>query len=258
MNIKFLGVHNTASRDSRYSCFLIDGVLGVDAGSIASALTLEEQRKIEAVLLSHAHYDHMREILPLAFNNIMSGKPIKVFGSKETLEIFSTRFSDGKIYPDFVHGSKHFEKPVLELHETRPLEPFHVGVYSVLPVKIFHTESSLGYEISNGKQRIFYTGDTAPGLSEVWQKILPDWIITELTLPDRLRDYAAESRHLSPALLRKELEDFRSQKGYVPKVLATHRNPEFDPEIERDIKLAFQASNIDISLAVAGKDVSVL
>lgn len=257
MNIRFLGTHNTLSRDSRYTCFLIDGVLGVDAGSIASALTFAEQRKIEAVLLSHGHYDHIRELPALAFNSVLSDKAIRIYGTKETLELFSSRFSDGKIYPDFIHGTPHFEKPVLELHEVRALEPFATGEYEVLPVKIPHNPSSVGYEITKDGKRLFYTSDTGPGLAEVWRNISPDLLITELTVPDRLLEFARESHHLCPGLLREELEEFQRQKGYLPQVLAAHRNPEFDPEIAQDIKQVFQGWTADVSLAVTGKDIPV-
>lgn len=253
MNIRFLGTHNTLSRDSRYTCFLIDGVLGVDAGSLASALTFAEQRKIEVVLLSHGHYDHIRELPALAFNNVLSPRALQIYGTKETLDLFSSRFSDGKIYPDFIHGTAHFEKPVLELHEVRPLKPFAAGKYDVLPLKIPHAPSSVGYEITKDGKRLFYTGDTGPGLAEVWRNSSPDLLITELTVPDRLLEFARESHHLCPGLLREELEEFRRQKGYVPRVLAVHRNPEFEPEIARDIKQVFQDQTADINLAVAGE-----
>ncbi len=251
MNIRFLGTHNTLSRDSRYTCFVVDGVLGVDAGSIASQLTFEEQRKIEAVLLSHGHYDHIRELPALAFNNVLSAKAIRIYGTKETLDIFSSRLSDGKIYPDFIHGTTHFEKPVLELHEVRALEPFAAGEYSVLPVKIPHNPSSVGYEITKEGKRLFYTGDTGPGLADVWRNISPDLIITELTVPDRLLEFARESRHLCPGLLREELEELQRQKGYLPRVLAAHRNPEFEPEIAQDIKKVFQDLPVDMILAIS-------
>jgi Cft2 family RNA processing exonuclease len=257
MNIRFLGTHNTLSRDSRYTCFLIDGVLGVDAGSIAASLSFAEQRNIEAVLLSHGHYDHIRELPALAFNNVLSGKAIGIYGTKETLDLYSGRFSDGKIYPDFIHGTAHFEKPVHQLHEVHALEPFAAGKYHVLPVKMPHAPSSVGYEITKDGKRLFYTGDTGPGLAEVWQNIAPDLLITELTVPDRLLEFARESHHLCPGLLREELEEFRRQKGYVPRVLAAHRNPEFEPEIAKEIKQVFLDRAVGITLAVPDKTYTI-
>ena len=249
MNIRFLGTHNTVSADSRYTSFLIDGVIGVDAGSIASSLTLEEQRKINAVLLSHGHYDHIRELPTLAFNNVLRENAIKVYGTRLTLDLFYDRLSDGKIYPDFVHGTAHFEKPVLELKEAAEPERFDVSGYSVLAVKIPHNPSSIGFEIEKDAGRLFYTSDTGPGLSEAWPRVKPDLLITELTLPDRLLDFARDSHHLCPKLLRLELEEFRRLKGYLPRVLAAHRNPEFEPEILRDLNLAFEGFPADVSLA---------
>jgi len=257
MEIRFLGTNNTPSRDSSYTCFLVDEKLAVDAGSVASALTLDEQRKIEAVLVSHGHFDHIRELPSLAFNNAFSRKVIKVFGSKETLELFYSRLSDGKIYPDFVRGSKDFEKNVLELHEVRPLETFVTGAFDVLPVAIPHAASSLGFQISTNGKTVFYTSDTGPGLSEVWQKVSPQLLITELTLPDRMQEFARESRHLCPKLLREELDEFKRQKGYLPRVLAAHRNPEFEAEIEHDIKDAFTGLQVDIDLARTAKTFTV-
>jgi len=41
---------------------LVDEELAIDAGSLASGLTFEEQARLSAVLLSHGHYDHVRDV----------------------------------------------------------------------------------------------------------------------------------------------------------------------------------------------------
>ena len=69
MKIRFLGTHNAESKDTKLISFVIDDVLAVDAGSLASELTFSEQEKIKAILLSHGHYDHIRGVPSFAFNN---------------------------------------------------------------------------------------------------------------------------------------------------------------------------------------------
>ena len=55
MIIRFLGTHNAESKDTKLVSFLVDDVLAVDAGSLASELTFSEQEKIGVILLSHGH-----------------------------------------------------------------------------------------------------------------------------------------------------------------------------------------------------------
>ena len=64
MQLRVLGAHNMESRDTRMECHLIDGVLALDAGSLARALSFEEQRGVRAVLLTHRHFDHIKDLLP--------------------------------------------------------------------------------------------------------------------------------------------------------------------------------------------------
>ena len=76
MKIKVLGCHGSDSLLSEadhmrwcQSCgFLVNGSLMVDAGTVASALPLEEQKRIRYVLLSHTHMDHIKALPMLADN----------------------------------------------------------------------------------------------------------------------------------------------------------------------------------------------
>ena len=148
MIIRFLGAHNAESRDTKLVSFLIDNVLAVDAGSLASELTFSEQKKIKAILLSHGHYDHIRGIPAFAFNN--TENTTKVIATKHTLKILYSHLLDGVIYPKFTEKIPFFlEKPSLELITIEPFNPMEIEGYKVLALPVNHTINSIGFEITS-------------------------------------------------------------------------------------------------------------
>ncbi len=66
MDVRILGAHNLESNRTHHTCFLIDGVLVIDMGSVASSLSPAEQGEILALLITHRHFDHIRDIPTLA------------------------------------------------------------------------------------------------------------------------------------------------------------------------------------------------
>lgn len=64
MRIRFLGAHNTETLTTRLSGLLVDQALALDAGSLTASLTLSQQLSLKGVLLTHQHYDHIRDIPP--------------------------------------------------------------------------------------------------------------------------------------------------------------------------------------------------
>ena len=62
MEIRILGAHNVESANTRLTSLLVDGVLAVDAGALTSSLTFAEQEKVSSILLTHCHYDHVRDV----------------------------------------------------------------------------------------------------------------------------------------------------------------------------------------------------
>ena len=67
MNIKFLGTHNAESKYTKLVSLLIDDVLAVDTGSLTSELSFSEQEKIKSILITHGHYDHIKDLPALLF-----------------------------------------------------------------------------------------------------------------------------------------------------------------------------------------------
>ena len=88
MKIKVLGAHNAESKYTALTCLLIDDKLVLDAGSLTSKMSFARQEKIRAILLTHGHYDHIRDVPAFAFNNACI--TTQVFGSKETLDMLSS------------------------------------------------------------------------------------------------------------------------------------------------------------------------
>jgi len=255
LKIKFLGTHNAESKETNLACFLIDNVIAVDAGSLASELTFAEQARVIAILLSHGHYDHIRELPAFAFNN--SDRVTKVFGLRDTLEIFSSHLADGLIYPEFVNENSYLAKSVLELCEIQPLKSFDIYGYKILPVSVPHPIAAVGFEISRGGKRIFYTGDTGSGLSKIWQHVSPQLLVADMTLPNRLRKVAEESGHMCAELLKIELEAFHRMKGYLPRVTLVHMSPQYETEIAEDIEKICSELSISISLLGEGEELIV-
>lgn len=54
-------------------------LLECGSGSLAFLTALIEPEKIDAIVLSHLHYDHMSDILPLSFRYAMAGKKLRVY-----------------------------------------------------------------------------------------------------------------------------------------------------------------------------------
>jgi ribonuclease BN (tRNA processing enzyme) len=62
MRVKILGAHQAESRDHHFTSILIDDRMAIDAGGLTSTLTFEEQPRLEAVLITHRHFDHVKDL----------------------------------------------------------------------------------------------------------------------------------------------------------------------------------------------------
>lgn len=252
MIVRFLGTHNTESRNTRLTSFLIDGIIAVDAGSLTSELTFLEQEKIKAILISHGHYDHVRGIPAFAFSN--SNRTTKIFSTTQTLKILSSHLIDGLIYPKFNQKTSFLEKPALELHALKPFKSENIENYQVLMLPVNHPLDGVGFEITDKEgKKIFFTGDTGPGLLSLWEHISPDLLISEVTFPNRLENMTKDAAHLCPKMLKKELVEFRRVKRYLPKIVLIHLSPQFEQEIKKEIEKVATELKHTISIAHEGE-----
>jgi len=251
MHIRFLGVHNRESYDSRFVCLLIDDILAIDAGDLTSSLSLEDQRQLEAILLTHQHYDHIRDVPAIAINLFFHGGTINMYSSQTVYDTISAHLLNGKVYPKFLELPE--ANPTVKFNILEPYKPMQIEAYRVLAVPVNHNDNAFGYQITstNGKS-VFYTGDTGAGLTDCWACISPQLLITEVTVPDRYQGFTQETGHLTPSLLKQELDSFREMKGYLPSVVVVHMDPTLESEIKTEIEIAAEVLNTPITLAYKG------
>jgi ribonuclease BN (tRNA processing enzyme) len=234
MNIKLLGVHSCESKDTRLTTLLIDDILVVDAGGLTSSLSFPAQQKLKAILLTHQHYDHIRDVPPIVFNFANWPLEIDIYSTALVYETLTTHLLNGKVYPELLGWPP--EKPRIRFTVIRPYEPRQVAGYSVLAVPVNHSLGAVGYEITSPEGKVvFYTGDTGPGLAGCWQRVTPQLLIIEVSAPDRLKEFYQGRGHLTPGLLKQELASFRALKGYLPDVVIVHMTPELEAEIKAEL-----------------------
>ena len=251
MQIKILGAHNCESQDTRLVSLLIDDVLALDAGALTSSLSFPSQQKLKAVLLTHHHYDHIKDIPALAMNALLHETNINLYATQAAYDALATHLLNGDLYPHFLEKPE--EKPIIDFTLVAPGWRGQVADYHFLAVAVNHSVLAVGYEVTSpdGKA-VFYTGDTGHGLAECWQQVSPQLIIIEVTAPNRYEDFARESGHLTPSLLEQELRSFQEQKGYLPQVVTVHMNPRQELEIADEIAVIVRSLDCPIKLAYEG------
>jgi ribonuclease BN (tRNA processing enzyme) len=138
------------------------------------------------------------------------------------------------VWPDFT-SIPHPDNAVLKLKHIRPGKPFEVNGYTVTAHKVNHSVPAAGYilESGNGK-RLLYTGDTGP-TDEIWRaaKKQIDCAIVEVSMPNRMKQMAMKTGHLTASLLKNEIKKMRN----IPRrILITHPKPQYFAQIKTEIE----------------------
>ena len=254
MQLRVLGAHNMESRDTRMESHLIDGVLALDAGGLTRALTFDEQRRIRAVILSHRHFDHVRDLPPLGLTMRDQGVTVEVYGIGDTIESVASRLLDGSLYTDLTSYPSP-GNPVLRLNTVDLYRPFDVLGYTVVAVPVPHSVPAAGFQIASDGTRLFYTGDTGRGVSDAWEHVSPTVLLTEVTFGNENESRAIAAGHLTPAYLREALERFRDRHGYLPRVIVSHMNPPWEAAVREEVKDL--SAELGLDLVVAHADMTV-
>lgn len=226
MSIRVLGCSGSIAAGCRTTAFLLGDDVLIDAGTGIGDLTLDELAGIDHVVLSHSHLDHVLGV-PLLADSVMrrrgsSRPPITVHGLPDTLQALRTHIFNGAIWPDFTRLPSR-EQPILRL------QPFHTGdvlrfgarQIEVLPA--LHTVPAVGFAVLGQSGSWVFTGDTAPNPA-LWARLATlkvSTLVIETAFRNDEQALAGVSRHLHPAALGRELQQFDQPAA----VYVTHIKP---------------------------------
>lgn len=256
MKVTFLGTQSMESKEGRLPSFLVDGVLAVDAGSLTSELSAQQQAEVKAILLSHGHYGHIKAVPAHAFGN--QERVTQVVGTATALDILTSHLMDGIIYPRYGDGDSYLNRKVLDLCPIEAYQERTVEGYRVLAVPALHPAGAVGFEIEDRDgNRVLYSGDTGPGVVALWEPASPQVLVVETTFPDRLEDMARLAGHLCPKLLEEELAAFERAKKYLPRVVVIHTSPLFREEIVKEAQAMANELGLSLTMPRDGDSIAV-
>lgn len=235
MKLRILGGHGGVTCGFAATSFLIDDSLLLDAGSVAETLSIEEQARIDHILISHAHLDHVKDLAFICDNCFgMKNVPFQVYSHKTVKEIIKNNLFNDLIWPDFT-SLPSVENPTIEFHSLEPEVPFILEKYQIIPVKVQHPHDAMGYIIDDGKSAVLFTVDTA-ATDRIWEvaKSIKNLkaIVTEVSFPNALSKVAMASDHHTPLSLKLELQKMPKD---IP-VILTHLKPNFRNELFAEIQ----------------------
>ena len=228
-----------------YTCFLIDDIVALDAGNLASATGREQKSKIRNIVLTHAHLDHIAG-LPLFLDDLFEliSDPITIFAVKEVIEVLENDIFNWRVYPRFSeleneHG------PIMKYSIIERGIPFFVEHLEMVAVSVNHKVPSVGYWVSDGNARIVVTGDTAE-MGSFWSYINSleglDALLIECAFPNRLKRLAEVSHHLTPEKLGIELDNFA---GNNCPIFVINLKPMYQEETAQEV-LALGVPNLKL------------
>ena len=96
MDLRIIGCHGGETPKHRTSAFVVDDRVAIDAGSLTSGMELKAQCALEAVLVSHAHLDHIRDLATIADNRNQNGAPSLVVAGTRATRPSATSSSAGR------------------------------------------------------------------------------------------------------------------------------------------------------------------
>ena len=239
--IKVLGAFGTKSKGYGTSSFLLNETNAIDAGNLLVGLE-ENSVKLDNIWITHSHLDHISDIAYIIDNYYASIKnTITICGLPQTIKAIKKHFLNDIIWPDFSkidlsNGSgKCIDYRIIELNKEYKLsDSEHLRAF-----KTDHTVQSCGYIYKKDETSVLITADTYK-LDNVIDILNNDLsiqsMVLECSFPSNMESLAKESKHLTPDLLLKALENLNRKDI---KLYVNHIKPLFLEEITKEIEMKF-------------------
>lgn len=202
--------------------------LDLGCGTLARLTALTPPEELTALLLSHWHFDHCSDVLPLLYRLEAC--------AKQPLHIYAPVDEKSPVRQAVQACAK------VVLHDVRPGDRFSVGGVQVEAFAARHPVPAVMYRMVHDGSTFCYTGDTntVEGLLDFANGadfLLADGLFTEAV-------WAEGKPHLSAAHVAQLAQD-----AQVRRFVITHLNPGIDPQT---LLREARAIRIDAALAACG------
>lgn len=236
MRLTVLGPHGGELPGCKSTCFLVDDRLALDAGALTSSLDLDALARVDDVLLTHSHFDHVKD-LPLLSDVVVGrrDRPITIHGNRECIATLRENLFNDVLWPDFTRIPTP-RAPVFKLRAFKAGASVKVGRYAVRSVLVSHPVPSCGYVVSDGASAMAISGDTGP-TARFWDVLNATkglkLLLLECSFPNSLQALADVSGHFTPQTIERELEKF-DRRGC--EVILYHLKPAFVAQLKREVR----------------------
>ena len=235
MKVQVLGGHGGLALGFNTTSFLIDGKLLLDAGAVASTLTIDQQVNIDHILITHCHLDHIKDLAFICDNCFgMKKESFHVHTHMTVKKMIQEHLLNDIVWPDFTKLPNR-EHPTMKIHSLQSEVKTVIGDYGVTPVKVNHAHDAMGFIIEKDEVALLFTGDTGP-TEKIWERGKEiqnlKGIFTEVSFPNKLQNIADLSDHHTPWSMHKEMAKMPKD---IP-VILTHLKPNFKTEILLELK----------------------
>ena len=215
MILNVLGCSGSIAAGCKTTAFLLDGDVLIDAGTGVGDLELDALARIDHILISHSHLDHVLSIGLLAdgvmrLRTAAGRRPIQVHALPETLAALRLHIFNGVIWPDFTRLPS-AEQPALQFVLFGVGDVLDVNGKRIEVLSASHTVPAVGFAVDTGESAgggwWVYTGDTGPNPA-LWERLRQmrvAHLVIETAFSDEERQLARISRHLCPTALGHEL-----------------------------------------------------
>ncbi len=239
MEVRVLGSFGGDSPHCRMTSFLIDGSIAIDAGAITRVLSIEEQKLVRHVVITHTHIDHTAT-LPFLIENTFGENEggVAIYCTRRVLSRVKKHLFNNDTWPDFSRIPNHLY-PTIRFVDMKAGEAFEIENgqpenLRIRPIPVNHIVPTVGLILSRGDSTVVFSSDTGP-TERLWEEIdaieKVSAVIVECSFPTRLQSVADVSRHLTPTTLSAELKKLKRR---VP-IYLYHLKPPYLDELREEI-----------------------
>jgi len=264
MKIDFLGcsggIEGTAppgapaNNYARSTCYRINDTVLIDAGTGIARMSMLEMARIEHILLTHAHLDHIA-CLPLMIDTIagLRQTPTLTWGLPGVLQVLRDHILNDAVWPDFTTIPT-AEHPFLRMHPYPDTGPLRVEELEVHTLPADHGIPACGLLVRSGEHSVAFTGDTGPDQA-FWDAVrhVPDLaaVVAECSYPNREIELARISKHL-------HVDGLADLVATLPErvpLVVVHRKPGRESEIRNEF--ARKVTNRRVEFPISGDSLNI-